>query len=66
MTVAEAKESFEKLSVDMFARQQTFKLFEEGRLDDKVFTSIIKDVIKRRTGDPDARLRTTDEQSCKM
>lgn len=68
MTIEDAKVAYEKLSYDMFAKQQKFNFLQEGRLDDKVFTSVIKDVIQQRLGDPEAKLRlpAETEQACKM
>lgn len=68
MTIEEAQVAFVTLSNDMFAKQQKFKFLEEGRLDDKVFTSVIRDVIQRHLGDPEARLRlpAEPERVCKV
>jgi len=65
MTIEEAT-AFAALSIDMFAKQSAFKLSGEGRLDKKVFTEIIRDVIKQKLGDPDGKLRSAGEQPCKM
>jgi hypothetical protein len=66
MTVEEAKVAYEMLSADMFAKQQKFRFLEQGRLDDKVFTSAIRSVIQRKLGDADAKLCSPEKRACKM
>jgi hypothetical protein len=65
MTIDDAQEAYAKLSKDMFEEQRQFRFVKEGRLDEKVFTSVIRDVIRRKLGDSDAKLRSPVEQTCK-